>query len=652
MERITIDANGFGWTGDSGQASISEDGRYVAVSTSALEDPIDTGQRSDIYLIDRKTDTFSMVSLDKDSQAPSANSLNPVLSSDASAVAFFSQADDLITGQTVRADNVFVSAPGTGLNEIVTTPVGTVDTNGAALFHMDSFSGNGRYIGFSSTATDLSPLDTSANFDVYMYDRTDEAHEVISVNSAGEIGNSHSIGGSMSDNGRYVVFYSFATNLTSDNIHGATQVFLRDTVGGTTSLISGSATKTGGGNGNSTESLISANGNFVVYTSLASDLVTGDTNAKTDLFLWNRVSDQTTRIESGDIANTSKFDISDDGRYVVFDTISSLVATDTNTTRDIYVYDRVSKETALVSANEAGEVGDGLSVGASISGDGKTIVFESDAENLTAQNADTTNWTDVYATDNPLFTETISPNIINGSNGKDALVGTSGKDVINGLGKADTLNGKGGADVLKGGKGNDLLIGGKGGDDLRGGAGKDTASYETVNKGVKANLAAPDTNTGDAKGDSYSKVENLIGSSKKDALTGNNGKNTLIGQNGADKLFGKGGADVLLGGKGADILKGDAGSDRLVGGVGNDRMKGGAGADVFVFGPSQGDDVILDFTLGTDRLVMKGSLSILSLVEIDTDATGGVDATMVNFSGGSSVLLENLLGVTDAADLL
>jgi len=70
-------------------------------------------------------------------------------------------ADDLIDGQTVHADNVFVSEPGSGVNEIVTTPVGSLETNGPAVFYTDNFSGDGRYIGFSTIATDLSALDAN-----------------------------------------------------------------------------------------------------------------------------------------------------------------------------------------------------------------------------------------------------------------------------------------------------------------------------------------------------------------------------------------------------------------------------------------------------------------------------------------------------------
>lgn len=652
MERLTIDLNGFGWTGDSGQASISDDGRYVAVSTVALEDPIDTGQRSDIYLIDRQSGTFSMVSLNKDGQAPSANSLHPVPSSDASLMAFFSTADDLVPGQSGQADNVFVSEPGSGMNEVVTTPVGSLDTNGTAFFNSDNFSGDGRYVGFYTTATDLSALDNSSALDVYLADRTSDTRTLVSLNSAGEIGNNHSIGGSLSDNGRYVVFYSFATNLSADATYGVGQVFLRDTVDASTRLISTSSTREGGGQAHSSDSQISANGKYVVYLSAANDLVAGDNNDAVDLFLWNRASNQTTRIEISDIANSTRFDISDDGRYVVFDTVAALVGTDTNATRDIYVYDRVTDTTALVSQSDGGAIGDGLSVQPSISGDGKTIVFQSKAQNLTDQSADSTNWTDVYATANPLFSAPSGPNVIDGTNGKDILTGTGSKDIISGFKKADILKGKAGADVLKGGKGNDILNGGKGGDDLLGGKGNDTASYAAAGKEVTASLSAPGSNKGEAKGDSYAKVENLKGSKFGDKLTGNNDNNKLEGLKGADILIGNAGGDILRGGKGADVLKGQLGKDRLVGEAGNDTLLGGIGRDKFVFAASQGNDVIRDFMVGTDRLVLKGGMSILSLSEVDTDASGSDDAILVDFTGGGSVLLENILGVTDTGDLL
>jgi serralysin len=149
---------------------------------------------------------------------------------------------------------------------------------------------------------------------------------------------------------------------------------------------------------------------------------------------------------------------------------------------------------------------------------------------------------------------------------------------------ADSLTGDGNANGLDGGSGNDILTGGAGADALSGGAGTDTASYATAIAGVKANLAAPAGNTGDAAGDTYDSIENLTGSAFADSLTGDAKGNSLDG------------------GNGKDTLDGGDGKDTLIGGAGKDKLYGGGGADHFVFAAGQtgatesSADTIYDFT--------------------------------------------------------
>ncbi len=184
------------------------------------------------------------------------------------------------------------------------------------------------------------------------------------------------------------------------------------------------------------------------------------------------------------------------------------------------------------------------------------------------------------------------------------LTGTSNADAVTGGDGATTIFGYAGNDSLYGAGGNDVLVGGAGRDLLSGGSGKDAASYSDARKGVVASLDAPSRNTGDAAGDKYVSIENLIGSRFGDSLTGNSAANTL-----------KGGAgnDVLSGGAGRDALSGDAGNDRLIGGVGADTLTGGTGADVFSVRSvrettvsSTGRDWIADFVRADgDRLDLK-----------------------------------------------
>jgi Ca2+-binding RTX toxin-like protein len=126
----------------------------------------------------------------------------------------------------------------------------------------------------------------------------------------------------------------------------------------------------------------------------------------------------------------------------------------------------------------------------------------------------------------------------------------------------------------------------------------------------------------------------------------------LIGSIGDDTISGLAGNDDLLGGNGADQLEGGNGSDWIDGGFGDDMLSGGVDADSFVFVLGSGDDIISDFVAGTDLLVLTGDQSISTATEIDTDAVGGIDSTLVKFTDGSTVLLSAVLGISDAADLL
>ncbi|MDX0530734.1 protease [Sinorhizobium medicae] len=147
---------------------------------------------------------------------------------------------------------------------------------------------------------------------------------------------------------------------------------------------------------------------------------------------------------------------------------------------------------------------------------------------------------------------------------------------------SDTLTGDKWVNILTGGDGNDVLTGGAGADKLYGGSGWDTASYANASAGVVANLGSSSGNTGDAAGDVYSSIENLVGSGH------------------ADELYGTGGMNSITGGAGDDIIASGWGNDSIYGGAGADRLVGGAGADKFLFkalsdSKATSSDSIFDF---------------------------------------------------------
>lgn len=181
------------------------------------------------------------------------------------------------------------------------------------------------------------------------------------------------------------------------------------------------------------------------------------------------------------------------------------------------------------------------------------------------------------------------------------LAGDAGSNTLTGTAYADRLDGKAGADKLFGLEGDDLLTGGAGADALDGGAGVDAASYASATSGVTADLANASAGRGDAYGDTFVSIENLIGTSYADTLRGDARANEIWGGAGGDKLYGQAGADTL---------RGEAGVDYLYGGAGADALYGGADGDVFVFqlasdSTSAARDAIYDFTSGVDKIDLR-----------------------------------------------
>lgn len=160
-----------------------------------------------------------------------------------------------------------------------------------------------------------------------------------------------------------------------------------------------------------------------------------------------------------------------------------------------------------------------------------------------------------------------------GYNGSDKLYGGSGRDYLSGGGGNDYLNGGTENDRLYGGSGNDTLIGGEGADYLNGGSGIDTANYQYSSAGVTVRL---DTNTasgGEAEGDTFYSIENIIGSNHRDVLIGNSTDNVFHGGDGDDSFYDNGGNDIIYGGEGRDTFFAGSGADAYYGEAGADQIR-------------------------------------------------------------------------------
>src|SRR5438477_460507 len=281
---------------------------------------------------------------------------------------------------------------GAQTTERVSVASGGTEANGASL--SSALSADGRFVAFDSAATDLVAADTNGVSDVFVHDRQTGATERVSVASGGAQGNGSSglIGfafpPALSADGRFIAFVSLATSLVAGDTNGATDVFVRDRLTGTTERVSVASGGTQS-NGASLGSALSADGRLVTFQSDATNLVVGDTNGATDVFVRDRQTGMTGRVSVAQgNASGPRPVLSADGRFVPFHrTAPTPVAGDTNGATDVFVHDRQTGTTERVSVASGGTQGNGSSAGPVLSADGGLVAFHSTATNLVAGDA-------------------------------------------------------------------------------------------------------------------------------------------------------------------------------------------------------------------------------------------------------------------------
>ncbi len=284
---------------------------------------------------------------------------------------------------------------------ILALAVTTSDSRNAA-----SMSDDGRYIAFT-TMFPLVPGDTNGVSDVYLYDRGTRTVTHVSESSSGGQANSVSRNPRISADGRYVVFESFASTLVPGDTNRAFDVFRHDRLTGETVRVS--VTTSGGqASGNSTDPRISDDGNLIAFASSAFDLVANDANGASDIFVHDMTAGTTTRVSvsttggDADLSSTEPA-ISGDGRFVAFTSLATnLVAGDTNSVSDIFVRDVIAGTTTRASVSSTGVEANQPSTGASLSRDGRFVSLLSSATNLVSG----ASGTQVYVRDTQALTTT------------------------------------------------------------------------------------------------------------------------------------------------------------------------------------------------------------------------------------------------------
>lgn len=490
-----VGASGNDW---SYQPSISADGRFVAFMSEASNlHPGDRNHAPSVFVRDLQTNTTTLVSRASGSGGRNANgdSYSPSISADGRFVAFASEASNLDPDAADRRGKVFVRDLEANTTTLVSRASGPDGASGDDLSFLPSMSADGRTVAFVSLATNLHPdASGSTTGSVFVRDLRDDRTTLVGRASgpaeAIDLGNDDFLP-SMSGDGRRVAFVS----IPSEDLPGRfVRVFVRDLEANRTTLVSRASGPDGAaGNESSFLPSISDDGRFVAFMSFASNLGPG---ARTGgVFVRDLQASATALVSrasgpAGARANGQSFapSISANGRLVAFGSYASnLHPNDPGQGGDVFVRDVQANTTALITRGVSPRSGDDPAFPAyrqSMSADGRVVAFSSDASNLHPDDRDTDG--DIFARQLGSPPLPGPPRIlchgrrapivllrrsgpVAGTDGADVIVGSSGADTIRGGKGNDLICGHGGRDRLLGSEGRDYLLGGAGSDRIGGG---------------------------------------------------------------------------------------------------------------------------------------------------------------------------------------
>lgn len=300
--------------------------------------------KQQIYIFDRATGTTEIISVATDGTKGNAESDHAAINEDGTVVAFWSRADNLVAGDTNGQEDIFVRDRVAGTTTRVNIATDSTQANQFTFFP-PSISANGNVIAFASNADNLVAGDTNSREDIFVHDLVTGITTRVNVASDGTQANLFSSGVSMSADGNLIAFGSLASNLIIDDINGFWDYFIHDRTTAITTRINvdnnGSQTNSLG-----FKPILSADGNTVGFVSILDGLVENDTNGTWDVFVHDRLADTIERVSvatDGAQANdlSAGLSLSADGTTVVFKSIAdNLVAGDTNNAWDVFAHDR------------------------------------------------------------------------------------------------------------------------------------------------------------------------------------------------------------------------------------------------------------------------------------------------------------------------
>jgi Tol biopolymer transport system component len=399
--RVSVNSAGADGNPTSGASSnlpisISATGRFVAFSDNApslVEG--DRNFRYDVFVRDRVRAETTRVSVGSAGAEGNDDSAFPSISANGRFVAFSSLASNLVPGDRNHRFDVFVRDLKRGKTTRVSVNSAGAEANDGSIW-LPAISDNGRVVAFFSRSTNLVPNDHNGIADFFVRDLKRGQTTRVSVNSAEEeqtrgIGVEElGIVPALSHNGRFVAFFSASPNLVEGDRNDTDDIFVRDRKLGETTRVSISSTEEEANDTSLFYPSISANGRFVAFTSWASNLVPGDENGHAeDVFVRDRKRGVTTRIRESDVHRglySGIPSISDNGRFVAFESAApDLVKGDRNEAVDVFLHDRKRGRTTLLSVSSEGTHGNSDSSFPAISSANRRFVaFSSLASSLVA----------------------------------------------------------------------------------------------------------------------------------------------------------------------------------------------------------------------------------------------------------------------------
>ncbi len=333
---------------------ISPDGRFVAFvsnATNLVSNVISNGYH--IYLRDMLAGSTTLVDADTNGVGALDEYGNaPSMTSDGGLIAFASPDGSLVGNDQNHAVDAFVRNMANGVDELISLRDATVlPTSGTGFSSAAqvSITPNGRWVVFSSRAGDLVTNDFNQDQDIFV---SDLASGSITLESMGLDGNSaggYSGTPTISSNGQFVVFFSTATNLVPGYNNLLGDVFLRDRIAGTNTLVSVSKDGISPGQGSSSTPAMSQDGRYVAFLSTAANLVPLGTQANKQNTFWRDTEAGVTVAVTTNVSATYGPSVSADGRYVAFASSATLAVWDSQTGSNINVALPAAVTSAMIS---------------------------------------------------------------------------------------------------------------------------------------------------------------------------------------------------------------------------------------------------------------------------------------------------------------